>query len=146
MKNFFFGKAWHAAVFLVAVWLLISAGIFYYTTEMTTALLPFIIGFLFVYPIGTFAGCFWYARKYSRILDVIIPMTIITVIEYFAFGFDKVEPNYLIMTLVAVLFGSNIGKLFCAENKYSSIQDKLDQKREEKEKEERKYKSIVDDK
>lgn len=146
MKKILFGKAWHAAIFLVAVWTLISFGIFYYSTEMTTSLLTFIIGFIFIYPIGTFAGCFWYAKKYSRILDIIIPMIIITFLEYFFFGFNSVEPNYIVMTLIVVLFGSNIGKQFCSENKYSSIEDILDKKREQNQKAEREYKSIIDDK
>lgn len=146
MKKFLFGKAWHAAAFVIILWALVSFGLFYYSTEMTTKLLPFIICFLFVYPIGTFAACFWYGKHYGKTLFFQIPIFLITICQYFFFGFDSVEPNYFVMTLIAVLFGCNIGSLFCENITDSIIEEKIKAKQKAKEKAEKEYKSIIDDK
>ncbi len=146
MKNFLFGKPLNSAITLITVWALVSYGIFYSTTELTVALLPFIIGFLFVYPLGTFFLCFKYAKYYGYKYYLILPLIALSLIAYFLLGFDSVEPNFIVMTIIAVLFGSAIGRQFCDEDKIVTLEDKLNAKKEAKEKAEREYISIIDDK
>lgn len=146
MKNFLFGKPLNSAVTLIILWALVSYGIFYSTTELTVALLPFIIGFLFVYPLGTFFLCFKYSKNYGYKYYLILPIIAMSLIAYLLLGFDSVEPNFVVMTIIAVLFGSAIGRQFCDENKIITVEDKLIAKKQAKEKAEREYKSIIDDK
>ena len=146
MKNFLFGKPLNSAVTLIILWALVSYGIFYSTTELTVALLPFIIGFLFVYPLGTFFLCFKYSKNYGYKYYLILPIIAMSLIPYLLLGFDSVEPNFVVMTIIAVLFGSAIGRQFCDEDKILTLEDKLNAKKEAKEKAEREYKSIIDDK
>lgn len=146
MKNFLFGKPLNSAVTLIILWALVSYGIFYSTTELTVALLPFIIGFLFVYPLGTFFLCFKYSKNYGYKYYLILPIIAMSLIAYLLLGFDSVEPNFVVMTIIAVLFGSAIGRQFCDEDKILTLEDKLNAKKEAKEKAEREYKSIIDDK
>lgn len=146
MKNFLFEKPLNSAVTLIILWALVSYGIFYSTTELTVALLPFIIGFLFVYPLGTFFLCFKYSKNYGYKYYLILPIIAMSLIAYLLLGFDSVEPNFVVMTIIAVLFGSAIGRQFCDEDKIVTLEDKLNAKKEAKEKAEREYKSIIDDK
>lgn len=146
MKNFLFGKPLNSAVTLIILWALVSYGIFYSTTELTVALLPFIIGFLFVYPLGTFFLCFKYSKNYGYKYYLILPIIAMSLIAYLLLGFDSVEPNFVVMTIIAVLFGSAIGRQFCDENKIITVEDKLIAKKQAKEKAEKEYKSIIDDK
>ncbi|MGN1132951.1 MAG: hypothetical protein ACI4RN_00700 [Oscillospiraceae bacterium] len=143
MKKIKFKTGWTTAIILIAVWTLATGGMFYYATEITTSLLPFILGFLFVYPIGTFAACFWYAYKYAKIFILQIPMFIIVIIEYFFFGFLNVTPNYLIMSFLVIVLGTVIGRSF-SKKEYSTIKEKIDARRIEKENAEKEYKSIID--
>lgn len=146
MRNFLFGKAWHAVIFVLISWALVTVSIFWYSTEITRSLLPFIIGFLFVYPIGTFITCLWYAKRYGQIYMLQIPMFIIVIFEYFLFGFDSVEPNYLVMSLIVILFGTNIGKMLCENEEPNPIAERIKAKKAAKENAEKKYKSIIDNK
>ncbi|MGN0622773.1 MAG: hypothetical protein ACI4JA_02345 [Oscillospiraceae bacterium] len=101
-----------AAVVYILIWTAAGAGIFYYTTEVTTSLMPFILGFLFVYPIGTLVAAFQYAKRHGIKWYYLLTVTTVTVAEYFLFGFDSVEPNYIVMTAIAMFFGSGIGSQF----------------------------------
>lgn len=144
MRNFLFGKPINSAITLIAIWALISYGIFYLTTELTVALMPFIIGFLFIYPIGTFFLCFKYAKNYGYKYYFILTIIAIALIAYFLLGFDSVEPNFMVMTIITVLFGSAIGRQFCDDSKITTVEDKINAKKKAKEKAEKEYKSIID--
>ena len=146
MKKLLFGKAWCAAIFVIVIWLLASVGIFYFTTEVSKSIMPFIIGFLFVYPVGTFTACLLYAENYGQPLILQVPMFAIVILEYFLLGFDSVEPNYIVMSLLAILFGCGIGKQFCDDNKIITLEDKINANKQAREQAEKNYKSIIDDK
>ena len=75
-----------------------------------------------------------------------MPLIALSLIAYFLLGFDSVEPNFIVMTIIAVLFGSAIGRQFCDEDKIVTLEDKLNAKKEAQEKAEREYISIIDDK
>lgn len=105
-----------AAIVYIVIWVAASAGIFYYSTEVTTSLLPFIIGFLFIYPIGTFVAAFQYAKRHGIKWYFLMIITVVTVSEYIFLGFDSVEPNYIVMTALAMFFGSGIGAQFKKTN------------------------------
>ncbi len=143
MKKNNINTFWITAAILVIVWTAVVSSLFYYSTEVTTSLLPFILGFLFVYPIGTFAACFWYAYKYARIFILQIPMFIIVIFQYFLFGFKSITPDYLIMSLIVIILGTVVGRSF-SKKEYSTIKEKIDARRIEKENAEKEYKSIVD--
>ncbi|WP_124097973.1 hypothetical protein [Ruminococcus sp. Marseille-P6503] len=96
----------------IAVWAAAAYGIFFFTTEVSRSLIPFILGFLFVYPLGTLYTAFRYTRRYGLKWYFILPAAAIAAVMYFLLGFDMVEPNYLVMTAVAVFFGAGIGRQF----------------------------------
>lgn len=139
LRAFFENDVPSAAAYLI-LWTGISLGIFYGTTEMTTSLMPFIIGFLFVYPIFTFCAAFRYTKYHGFKWYFYLAATAITVAEYFLLGFNMVEPDYIVMTAVAMFFGGGLGKQFGV-----AISKPKSKKRSKKEKAEREYKNILDE-
>lgn len=113
-----------AATAHTAAWAAASYGIFFYSTELTAALIPFIVGFLFVYPVGTFYTAFRYSKRYGIKWYFIAVIALLTAIAYFLLGFDSVEPNFIVMTVLAVFFGCGLGKL-----SYNDVRPKKKEKR-----------------
>lgn len=128
-----------AAAVHIVIWAAAAYAIFYFTTEISRSLIPFILGFLFVYPIGTVYMAFRYAKRYGFRWYFFIPVTAIAVLKYFLLGFDYVEPNYLIMTALAIFFGAGIGRQFYTAAE--KTQKKLSKRRQA----ELDYKNILDD-
>lgn len=128
-----------AAAVYIAVWSAAAYGIFYLSTEVSRSLIPFILGFLFVYPLGTLYMSFRYSRRYGLIWYFILPIAAITVFAYFLLGFDSVEPNLLVMTAVTVFFGAGIGRQF-----YTSAV-RVAKKLSKAQPSESSYKSILDE-
>ncbi len=136
----FFEKNLPAAAAYLILWTGVSMGIFYYTTEMTTSLMPFIIVFLFIYPVITFCTAFRYTKHHGVRWYFYLAATVITAAEYFFLGFDMVEPDYIVMTAVAMFFGGGLGNQFG-----TAVSKQERRKLSKKERAEREYKNILDD-
>ncbi len=128
-----------AAAVHIVIWSAAAYGIYYLSTEVSRSLIPDILGFLFVYPVGTLYMSFRYSRWYGLRWYFILPIAAITVYAYFLLGFDSVDPNLLVMTAVAVFFGAGIGRQF-----YTSA-ERTAKKLSRAQLSERSYKSILDE-
>ena len=142
MKKWLLSKSWHLALFITAVWTILTLGTFYLTGKATT-LLPFLLWLLLIYPVTTVASAFIFSKNSAKILPTAVPMIIISAFEYFVLGFDEIgSPNYLILTSVMVLLGSFIGRAF-SKVSYLTFSDRIKLKKQKKEQAEKEYKSII---
>ena len=54
---------------------------------------------------------------------------VIVIVEYIFFGFNHIEPNYIVMSALAILFGSGIGKQFCEFETENTIIKRINEKK-----------------
>lgn len=139
MKRFLFEKAWHAMILAVSVWCILNIAA-YCIGNALNSLVFFIFWFLLIFPISTFALCFWFAKKYGKFLMLQIPMFVIVIVEYIFFGFNHIEPNYIVMSALAILFGSGIGKQFCEFETENTIIKRINEKEKQKRKQKKNIK------
>lgn len=122
-----------AALVHIGVWAAVTYGLFLYSTELTRSLIPFILGFLIVYPLGTLYMTFRYSKRYGLKWYFVAAIAIIMAAAYYLLGFNNVEPNFIVMTLLALFFGCGFGNL-----NHSAAEPK------KKKRENDDYKSILD--
>ncbi len=125
-----------AAVYLI-LWQGITALMWLFTARLWVLYLPFILSFTLIYPIIT---C-WTGFRFTRLFGVrwYLPFVMIgaSVAEYlFVSDATAVVPNFILLTVLSVLFSVGIGSVFAVPQ---------DKKKSKKEIKEEKYKKILDD-
>lgn len=135
-----------SAAIITIIWTAITLSSFYFSTEILTTLLPFIVTLIIIYPICTFSACFIFSKKYGYSFILQITMILVCLVEYFFLGFDELgTPNFLVFTIIFILLGSAIGSGF-SNVEHETISDKINKRKLKKQKAEKEYKSIIDDK
>lgn len=135
-----------SAAIITIIWTAITLSSFYFSTEILTTLLPFIVTLIIIYPICTFSACFIFSKKYGYSFMLQITMILVCLVEYFFLGFDELgTPNFLVFTIIFILLGSAIGSGF-SNVEHETISDKINKRKLKKQQAEKKYKSIIDDK
>lgn len=135
-----------SAAIITIIWTAITLSSFYFSTEILTTLLPFIVTLIIIYPICTFSACFIFSKKYGYSFILQITMILVCLVEYFFLGFDEIgTPNFLVFTIIFILLGSAIGSGF-SNVEHETISDKINKRKLKKQQAEKEYKSIIDDK
>ena len=135
-----------SAAIITINWTAITLSSFYFSTEILTTLLPFIVTLIIIYPICTFSACFIFSKKYGYSFILQITMILVCLVEYFFLGFDEIgTPNFLVFTIIFILLGSAIGSGF-SNVEHETISDKINKRKLKKQQDEKEYKSIIDDK
>lgn len=135
-----------SAAIITIIWTAITLSSFYFSTEILTTLLPFIVTLIIIYPICTFSACFIFSKKYGYSFILQITMILVCLVEYFFLGFDELgTPNFLVFTIIFILLGSAIGSGF-SNVEHETISDKINKRKLKKQQAEKEYKSIIDDK
>lgn len=135
-----------SAAIITIIWTAITLSSFYFSTEILTTLLPFIVTLIIIYPICTFSACFIFSKKYGYSFILQITMILVCLVEYFFLGFNEIgTPNFLVFTIIFILLGSAIGNGF-SNVEHETISDKINKRKLKKQKAEKEYKSIIDDK
>ena len=135
-----------SAAIITIIWTAITLASFYFSTEILTTLLPFIVTLIIIYPICTFSACFIFSKKYGYSFILQITRILVCLVEYFFLGFNEIgTPNFLVFTIIFILLGSAIGNGF-SNVEHETISDKINKRKLKKQKAEKEYKSIIDDK
>ena len=135
-----------SAAIITIIWTAITLSSFYFSTEILTTLLPFIVTLIIIYPICTFSACFIFSKKYGYSFILQITMILVCLVEYFFLGFNEIgTPNFLVFTIIFILLGSAIGSGF-SNVEHETISDKINKRKLKKQQAEKEYKSIIDDK
>lgn len=135
-----------SAAIITIIWTAITLSSFYFSTEILTTLLPFIVTLIIIYPICTFSACFIFSKKYGYSFILQITMILVCLVECFFLGFDEIgTPNFLVFTIIFILLGSAIGSGF-SNVEHETISDKINKRKLKKQQAEKEYKSIIDDK
>ena len=135
-----------SAAIITIIWTAITLSSFYFSTEILTTLLPFIVTLIIIYPICTFSACFIFSKKYGYSFILQITMILVCLVEYFFLGFNEIgTPNFLVFTIIFILLGSTIGSGFSIVD-HETISDKINKRKLKKQQAEKEYKSIIDDK
>ena len=135
-----------SAAIITIIWTAITLSSFYFSTEILTTLLPFIVTLIIIYPICTFSACFIFSKKYGYSFILQITMILVCLVEYFFLGFDELgTPNFLVFTIIFILLGSAIGSGF-SNVEHETISDKINKRKLKKQQAEKEYKSIIYDK
>lgn len=135
-----------SAAIITIIWTAITLSSFYFSTEILTTLLPFIVTLIIIYPICTSSACFIFSKKYGYSFILQITMILVCLVEYFFLGFDELgTPNFLVFTIIFILLGSAIGSGF-SNVEHETISDKINKRKLKKQQAEKEYKSIIDDK
>ena len=135
-----------SAAIITIIWTAITLASFYFSTEILTTLLPFIVTLIIIYPICTFSACFIFSKKYGYSFILQITMILVCLVEYFFLGFNEIgTPNFLVFTIIFILLGSAIGSGF-SNVEHETISDKINKRKLKKQQAEKEYKSIIDDK
>lgn len=137
---------WIAAIVYLTVWSGITIGYFYFSTKLNGNLIAFIMGCMLLYPIAFLVVSFLYAKNYGLRWYFILAIAIIVAIEYFLLDFKIIKPNYIVMAIVTVFFGSAFGSLLSDKIKIIGREDNTNASKSVKIQAENKYKSIIDDK
>lgn len=125
-----------AAVYLL-IWQGITALMWLFTARLWVLYLPFILSFTLIYPIIT---C-WTGFRYTRLFGVKWYLTFVmigvSVAEYvFISDATAVVPNFILLTVLCVLFSVGIGSVFAVPQ---------EKKKSGNNKKEERYKKILDD-
>lgn len=131
----FFQNKYYAAAAVFLLWLVILGGGIFTAGEIFESVALFILLYNLVYPVATAAVCYVFAKKKG--LVVFLPAAM-TASAAAAFAFTELmryaEPNPIVMTLIAVFFGSGIGNVMHGDGG-----------KKPKDKNKDKYKNILDD-
>ncbi|MBR1422475.1 MAG: hypothetical protein IJ571_03425 [Ruminococcus sp.] len=126
-----------AAVYLV-IWLCLTMLIWLFTAKLFVVYLLFALGFTLVYPIITCWTCFRFTRLFGIRWYVPVIMLAACVAEYVLLeDLHAVVPNYILLTVLCLLFSTGIGSVFTIAPA-AKVKD-------QKNKKEQNYKKILDD-
>ena len=98
------------------IWEGLTALMWFLTARLTVSYLMFVLSFTVVYPIISCWTCFRFTRLFGLKLYVPAVMIGACVAEYiFIEDARAVVPNFIVMTVLCVLFGTGIGNVVTSQ-------------------------------
>lgn len=99
------------AGYVLAGWLALW-GLIFVVGNILESLLLFILLYNLVYPVATLVSCYVFAKKKGVVLYMPIGMAVVSVVLYVATELVKFAlPNAIVITIIAVLFGTGFGNI-----------------------------------
>lgn len=134
--------AW-AAIFVV-MWAAVTNGMFALTNYVIQNAFMLFLCFMLLYPIMLLVICFIYAKRCGIVWYLHFAIIAIVVAEFALFeDFRAIQPNMIVTTCFALVFGSGIGNVFADKELIDRVKkEKLGKRLHE----DKPYTKILDDK
>jgi hypothetical protein len=137
-------KSWQKAAIYLIAWLVPVVGLYCLADIVTKSIIFHIMYLMTLLPLATLIVTFMYTRRTGINPWLIIYMAAAIVTMYFGFGFNELNPDFIITNLICGFFGFGVGNIFKDEAAVAVQQDIDSERKKKRAAEERKYVSLID--